>query len=158
MLNYEITRIVVELQSIAWTFPVVVLCFFVAKEASKIVKKLLLGSTKEKKSFNAQMKWLICGIFIGFTGNLIDNFYWSLPWSLNYLNDPHTKLLQDFGCFPNLLFRQFMTLAAAYCHIRAFISPTKSDCTKNLHRIIIISLLGGQCFILALYLINLFAK
>jgi hypothetical protein len=158
MLNYESARIIVELQSIAWTFPVVVLCFFVAKEAFKPLKRFTLGSKKEKDSFNPQMKWFITGIFVGFLGNCIDNFYWALPWSLNYLNEPHTKLLQDFGCFPNLLFRQTMTALAAYCHIRAFISPTKSDCTKTLHKILIVSLAAGQLFILALYIINLLAK
>lgn len=158
MLNYESTRVLVELQSIAWTFPVVVLCFFVVKESYKHVKNFLLGSLKEKKSFSRKMKWLISGIFIGFLGNLVDNFYWALPWSLNYLNDPHTKFLQDFGCFPNLLFRQIMTTVAAYCHIRAFIYPNKQDCSKTLNAILIISLLGGQVFVTCLYLINLFAK
>lgn len=68
-----------------------------------------------------EMHWLLMGIFIGFLGSSVDNLYWGLAWTAEYLKHPIKEDLFHYGVMSNLPFRQLTTLAAAYCHIRAAI-------------------------------------
>ena len=65
------------------------------------------------------------------------------------MQEPVDALI-SFGVFPNLVFRQGMTLLAAYCHIKAFI-PTENKLLANkVHKIFISTIILGQGYILLL--------
>lgn len=144
-MDYEHVRIVVELQSLALTAPVLVLCAFVVYECINPLKDSIKGS---------QMRWILMGICFGFAGNLVDNLYWMLPWTANYLGLQFTSTLVNFGVFPNLLFRQTLTSVAAYCHLRAFIPESNVKLLRFLNRAVIGSIILGQGYILTLWCIN----
>lgn len=144
-MSYENIRIMVELQSLALTLPVLILCVFVIFECLKPLKESNRGS---------QMMWILLGICCGFTGNLVDNLYWMIPWTSSYLNLAVTGDLVNFGVFPNLVFRQTLTSIAAYCHLRAFIPKTNTRLLRFVNWAVIISILLGQGYILMLQAIN----
>lgn len=144
-MNYESIRIIVELQSLALTAPVLVLCAFVIYECLHPLKTSIKGS---------QMRWILFGICFGFAGNLVDNFYWMFPWTANYLKLPITIDLVNFGVFPNLLFRQTLTSIAAYCHLRAFIPEDNTRLLNFLNWGVVTSITLGQVYILTLWCIN----
>ena len=144
-MNYENIRIIVELQSLALTAPVLVLCAFVIYECLHPLKTSIKGS---------QMRWILFGICFGFAGNLVDNLYWMFPWTANYLGLSSTPNLVNFGVFPNLLFRQTLTSIAAYCHLRAFIPEDNTKLLRFLNWGVVASILLGEGYILALWCIN----
>lgn len=144
-MNYEDIRIIVELQSLALTAPVLVLCAFVIYECLRPLKTSIKGS---------QMRWILFGICFGFAGNLIDNLYWALPWTADYLSLSSTPDLVKFGVFPNLLFRQTLTSVAAYCHLRAFIPEDNTIMLRLLNWGVVTSIVLGEGYILALWCIN----
>lgn len=141
-MRYEDIRMLVELQSLALTAPVLVLCVFVVFECLKPLKDSEKGS---------QMRWILLGIALGFSGNLVDNLYWMIPWTSNYLGLGVTPDLVNFGVFPNLIFRQTLTSIAAYCHIRAFIPKTNTRLLRFVNWAVIISVFLGQGYITILW-------
>ncbi len=141
-MSYEATRTFVELQSLAMTAPVLVLCAMVIYECITPLKTAVPRT---------QIRWILFGIILGFSGNLVDNFYWMIPWTSNYLQLPITSDLVNFGVFPNLVFRQGLTTVAAYCHIRAFISPDKPRLLLCTNIMVILSFLMGQIYIFFLH-------
>lgn len=86
---------------------------------------VVLWFDSAKKAFyekhKTEMHWLILGVFFSFLGSIVDNTYWGLAWSANYLEHPLADDLFHNGVFSNLPFRQITTLLAAYCHMRAAI-------------------------------------
>lgn len=144
-MNYEKTRIIVELQSLALTTPVLILCAFVVFECLKPLKKSERGT---------QMRWILLGIIFGFFGNFVDNLYWMIPWTSNYLNLDFTAKLVNFGVFPNIFFRQFLTALAAYCHLRAFVPSGHGTLRKAIHWSVVISVIIGQAYVFSLYAIK----
>lgn len=144
-MSYESIRTIIELQSLAFTLPVLLLCFLVVYECVPTIPHA---------QRNTQMRWILLGITIGFTGNLVDNFYWMIPWTSNYLGLPQTPDLVNFGVFPNLLFRQIFTIVAAYCHLRAFISPSRPKLIFCCNMMFFGSILLGQFFIIYLQKLN----
>lgn len=144
-MNYENIRIIVELQSLALTAPVLVLCAFVIYECLHPLKTSIKGS---------QMRWILFGICFGFLGNLVDNLYWMFPWTANYLGLSSTPDLVNFGVFPNLLFRQTLTSVAAYCHLRAFIPEDNTKLLRFLNWGVVASIVLGEGYILTLWCIN----
>lgn len=144
-MNYENIRIIVELQSLALTAPVLVLCAFVIYECLHPLKTSIKGS---------QMRWILFGICFGFLGNLVDNLYWMFPWTANYLGLSSTPDLVNFGVFSNLLFRQTLTSVAAYCHLRAFIPEDNTRLLRLLNWGVVASIILGEGYILTLWCIN----
>lgn len=137
-MNYESIRTIVELQSLALTLPVLLLCLLVVGEC--------IPSLRSAKP-QTQMRWILLGISIGFFGNMVDNFYWMIPWTANFLQLPITSDLVNFGVFPNLIFRQLLTMTAAYCHLRAFISPDRPRLLFWCNSLTCLSILAGQVYI-----------
>ena len=144
-MNYENIRIIVELQSLALTAPVLVLCAFVIYGCLHPLKTSIKGS---------QMRWILFGICFGFLGNFVDNLYWMIPWTSNYLGLSTTPDLVNFGVFPNLLFRQTLTSVAAYCHLRAFIPEDNTKLLRLLNWGVAASIILGEGYILTLWCIN----
>lgn len=144
-MNYDELRTLVELQSLAFTVPLLLMCFVVVFEAYPSIRTTPPGT---------QMRWILYGICIGFFGNMVDNLYWMFPWTAHYLKLPITADLVEFGVFPNLIFRQFCTVVACYCHIRAFINPERKGLLISLNVLLLISVISGQAFIYILQQIN----
>lgn len=148
MTLYENFKAFAQLQSLAWTLPMIALCIIVVTKAFKPAKE---ANKKGARNSSEKMKWFLTGIFIGFLGNILDNTYWAFYWGAGYLQmqEPVDALI-SFGVFPNLVFRQGMTLLAAYCHIKAFI-PTENKLLANkVHKIFISTIILGQGYILLL--------
>ena len=76
---YENIRTFIELQSLAWTMPVLAGCDLVVYECQKSLR----SNKGDKKS--KQLVWILLGICIGFTGNFVDNLYWLIPWTMSYV-------------------------------------------------------------------------
>lgn len=150
---YDQIQTIIELQSIAWTFPLVILSAYIIYECSHSLRHAI-RRTDDK--ITPQMGWIICGITIGFLGNAVDNLYWLIPWTSHYLEMPFTTNLIEFGVFPNIIFRQLMTTIAAYCHIRAFIAPTlgASRKTRRITKICLLSIAFGQLYSVIVWLIK----
>lgn len=148
-MDYEKLRSFTELGSLALTVPLVFLCFMVIYECYKPLKNCLRKAKEDKK-----ICWIIAGIFFGFSGNLVDNIYWTIPWSANYLELKSTSDLIKFGVFPNIFFRQILTAFAAYCHLRAFIAPEHNRDSMWLHAIIIITLFFGVFYVFSLWYVK----
>ena len=145
-MDYEHLRSIVELGSLALTVPLVFLCCMVIYECYVPLKHCIQKVQGDKK-----ICWIIAGIFFGFAGNLIDNIYWAIPWSSNYLGLKYTEDLIKFGVFPNIFFRQILTAFAAYCHLRAFIAPEHNRDSRWLHIIIIITFIFGVFYVFSLW-------
>ena len=137
---YENIRTFIELQSLAWTMPVLAGCALVVYECQKSLR----SNKGDKKS--KQLVWILLGICIGFTGNFVDNLYWLIPWTMSYVGCVATPDAVAAGVFPNLIFRQMLTATSAYCHIRAFISPDDNQNTKTLNKVFIVSLVIGYLY------------
>lgn len=144
-MEYESLRTFIELQSLALTAPVLVLCAFVVFECVKPLR----GSKR-----NTQMRWILLGICTGFLGNLVDNLYWMIPWTANYLGLSCTAALVNFGVFPNVFFRQFLTSVAAYCHLKAFIPDGHPRLHSLVNWAVVVSVVMGQGYIFVLWSIN----
>ncbi len=143
-------RTFVELQSLAFTVPLLVLAFLVIYESVPA----FLGCSK-----GTPMWWMVLGIILGFIGGFFDSFYWGFPWSFHYLGLPMADVLNVNGVYSNLVFRQGFGIAAAYCHLRAFIAPSKdsfrdSRLMRILHYFVVMSLVAGQLYVLTLYLVK----
>ena len=139
--DYESVRVLVELQSMAFTIPLVVLSFLVCKQASKVLVGLGRGTSHS---------WLLTGVVLGFAGRLLDSIYWMIPWTANYLHFDFVRDVQDFGVFPNLIFRQGLTIASAYCYLRAFIPAEKIGLVACVKGAIMGAALLGQVYIFCL--------
>ena len=152
-MDYESFKTIVQLQSLAWSIPVIALCFAVLWEIRKPSNELLWKKdlTKDQK----KMLWIFFGFFFGFTGKIIESIWWSIPWTLDYLNHPLWLEFNSYGVFFNIIFRQAFFTASAYCHLRAFTSPEKNEPgLKSVHWILGISLIVGQLYMITLLLIH----
>lgn len=63
--------------------------------------------------------WFVVGVSAGFLGAVLDNLYWSIPWTASYFGSPHTQSLMSSGVYFNIFTRQLSGTFAAYCHLRA---------------------------------------
>lgn len=107
------------------------------------------GLRAKKKSRN---HWLIIGIAFGFVGAVLDNAYWSIPWTLEFFDHPSTNMFIMAGVYFNVPFRQGCGIAAAYCHLRgAIASGDKGDRGMAMLNVFLIAnavLSSGVAFIL----------
>ena len=62
---------------------------------------------------------LIIGIVIGFTGKLVDNAFWFVPWLCSFLGSPDLEDYFHLGIIVNLPFRQCACIASAFFHLLA---------------------------------------
>lgn len=130
-----------ELISLALTAPAVILsCVVLYLFCSQAGKALF---TQNKSA----VQWFAMGIFIGFLGSVLDNVYWSIPWSLDYLNNDNASYFFQRGAYFNIFFRQIAGIAAGYCHIRCALSYNGNEVSeverKRLHHGLVVSTLVG---------------
>lgn len=108
--------------------------------------------------------YLIMGIFVGFVGGALDNLYWAIPWTCEYLQLDATQSWIMNGVYPNIVSRQLCGGIAGYCHVRAALSPASDAVAKlsqfaeqgreMLRRLLIVSLVGGVAFAAGLWAIR----
>jgi hypothetical protein len=152
-MTYEKLRTIIQLQSLAWTIPMLVLCFVVLWELKKPTHRACFSG----KGINNQMCWILLGLSFAFAGKIVESAWWFIPWTLAYLKHPEWLKFNNLGVFFNIIFRQAFFTVSAYCHLRAFIAPEKKNAgLKTVHWVLGISLLAGQLYMIALLLIKPF--
>lgn len=149
-MNIETLKTFTQLQSLALTLPMLVLCIMVLLEIIRPAHESCF-----KKGTRNQMCWILLGLFFGFTGKVVESIWWSIPWTMSYLGDSRWFQFNSYGVFFNIVFRQAFFTVSAYCHLRAFLPPnTGKKGLTFIHYILLISLVSGQGFILYLYYIK----
>lgn len=118
--------------TIILSLSVVFLWFPAAREAFR---------ERQKKPWESE-EWFIIGVFLGFIGEALDNTYWLLPWSAEFLNLPETQALIATGVWVNIPFRQIFSSVAAYCHIRSALSYHKKHDRRADHIVIYAAVAG----------------
>ena len=108
-----------------------------------------------KKQYPESHDWFIVGVVIGFLGSIIDNVYWTIPWSALFLDSDIYYKMIHYGVYINIFFRQGCGILAAYCHLKsAELSLDKN--VKILNNILIISNMIALVYVVTLLLIKLF--
>ena len=138
-------RTFTQLQSLAWTAPLVIMCGLVVWEVRKKTWHALLHKQK------SQMDWILIGIALGFCGKIAESLWWFVPWTLDYIQHPAWDSFNSEGVWVNLIFRQGFFTLAAYCHLRAFVAPHRSEGLRLIHWILLASILIGQLYPVVLY-------
>lgn len=132
-----------ELISLGVTVPAMYFSMLVVlhwrKEAFKAIDSRYLDSTQ----------WFIVGVVISFLGGFLDQGYWTIPWSLKFLNSDLADFFFYNGVYANIIFRQTFDLVAAYCHVKS-IYLVMNVPNRKLTRHFIISTLLGVAFMAVL--------
>jgi hypothetical protein len=134
---------VAALTSLGMTLPTVILAIGV----------IYMWFPSARDAWVAQPKkahdWFIIGVVAGFTGALLDNIYWFLPWTASFLDHPAFTTLTNLGVFFNIFFRQGLGICAAYCHLKAAELSDKSP-LKFVNKLLCISNMLGVVYVLYL--------
>ena len=135
-----------ELVSMALTVPTIVMSVYVVIQwrdgAGEAIRK-----RRDKRSV---AEWFMLGVAVGFAGAALDNLYWGVAWSANYLELESANAIFLCGVYANIPFRQIAGLYAAYCHIRSAFAFTECEKLKELKVVTIVSLAIGMCYAAAL--------
>lgn len=70
--------------------------------------------------------WMIIGVEANFVGDVVDNIWWGIAWSGDFV-DPTSTVREFFftnGIYSNVIFRQTFGLIGAMCHIKSGITTT----------------------------------
>ena len=98
------------------------------------------------------------GVAVGFLGEILDSAYWTIPWSMAFVESPHTGAWMSKGVYFNIVFRQLFTIAAATLHVQSYIQfvEEKRGYSGHLHttlvRVAVGSCLLGLAYVTALSL------
>ncbi len=137
-----------ELVSLALTVPTVVLGLTVVYLWGTEAKAAILKRNK------TATQWFIIGVAVGFVGGALDNIYWAIPWSANFLGLQSTDLLMQSGVYFNIPFRQIAGIVAAYCHIRSaivFVEGSHPLKSKHLTALVVSASIAGLVYSCFLY-------
>lgn len=105
-----------EAVSLVWTWPTVILGISVVAHWAPYVYKQL----KEQEDLTSR-DWLIMGVTVGFLGGVVDNIWWGVAWSFDFVElGNHRDWCFRHGVYSNIIFRQIFGAYAAYCHLVAF--------------------------------------
>ena len=111
-MEFTIDR-VAEIISLTLTPPTVILGFGVLFKWFKPVVTSLKSKTLKAYDF------FLLGVFVSFVGSIVDNLYWSIPWSSSFIGTEYTDYLMSIGVYFNIIFRQCSGILAAYFHLKA---------------------------------------
>lgn len=112
-MNPEHFQTACELISLWWTCPLV---------AGALVVVAIWGAEIwERRNVTPWQArdWFILGVFISFTGEILDNLYWAIAWLAHMLQTTSAEAWFHWGCLPNIFFRQACGIAAAAFHLKA---------------------------------------
>lgn len=104
-----------EVISLVWTWPVLILGIGVVLHWSPSVYRMLT-TRKDMEGYD----WLVLGVTVSFFGMVIDNAWWGIAWTVDYLQWSCKDWWFRHGVYSNVFFRQLAGAYAAYCHMRAF--------------------------------------
>lgn len=110
---YDSLHRFVSLASLVLTPATIILSLAVVIVWLDSAKRALFS--REKNS----VQWLILGVSIGFVGSIVDNAYWGVAWTADFLGHSSRDQLFKNGVYSNAPFRQLCTIAAAACHVKA---------------------------------------
>ena len=120
--------------------------FIWLKPAFHSLKNRRIDSTEE---------WFIVGVFLGFIGETLDNIYWTIAWTFQYLEMPSAEHWMAHGVLANIPFRQFLGIVAAYCHVRSAMSYNKNSEHSDLFNyLLLVSILFGFLYSISLVFIK----
>lgn len=137
-----------ELASLGLSIVTIILSGAVAILWAKAVYQIV----KNDKQLDA-MDWFIIGVFISFSKDLLDNAYWTIPWTLHFLEDPKSSFYFLNGVFSNIPIRQILGSFSAYCHIRAHYQ-FKNDNERRHDRILKLAITAGIVYSIIIVLIG----
>lgn len=127
--RFEFWQTVAEAISLCWTAPVLVFSALVVlvflREGVKTVWNIR-QATREQL--------LVLGVMIGFASKFLDNLYWAVPWSLDFVGDPRQDIWHMSGVFSNIFTRQVLGHIAAMCHLVAAWLPPRGQPLAKKHR------------------------
>jgi hypothetical protein len=107
------------------------------------------------KSKRNQMCWILIGLLFSFSGKIVESVWWSIPWTMAYIDHPKWFKFNSYGVFFNIIFRQAFFTVSAYCHLRAFLPPnTGKKALTYMHYMLFVAFLFGQAFAIYLYYIK----
>lgn len=104
-----------------------------------------------KKSDREAHDWLILGVCTGFLGSVLDNAFWGLAWTLDYIElEPARSIVFEWGALPNIFFRQLAGIFAAHCHITSFLVRSENGFYLSSYRtMVVLSILFGLIWVVA---------
>lgn len=111
-MNVNINEVVVFL-SLALTPATIIMSLMVCV----VWRKAAIDAIQDEEK--TDLDWFIVGVFVGFLGSSIDNIYWCIAWSLDFIDSSYKDWFFEHGAWSNLPFRQACTTIAAACHLVA---------------------------------------
>ena len=101
----------------------------------------------------SRVQWLILGITLGFLGQVLDNVFWQVAWTLEFLELPWRQEVFQSGAWFNIVNRQLLGCLAALCHLRsAFLASSKdAEFDTEQDRRFFWSVLCGSVFVGVMY-------
>ena len=114
-----------ECLSLAITFPTI---FFGLTVVILFWKDAIYAFKSRSRS---KIDCLVLGIFIGFFGGVLDNTYWAIPWTLDFIDHPSSNWWFRQGVYYNIFSRQLCGWTAAYFHVRAALWPAETGNSKR---------------------------
>lgn len=96
--------------------------------------------------------FLIAGVYIGFWGSMIDNAWWGVAWSADYLELPFRNFFFHNGVYPNTFFRQTALIIAGGLHVHAENMAKDTEraselAKKKTRRVVIFSIIAGVAYV-----------
>lgn len=95
-----------------------------------------------------EAQWLILGVSISFVGAFLDNLYWSIPWTLHFINSEYAASWFLRGIHFNIFFRQSTGILAALCHLRSFYAGQNGY--RSLSFLLLVAHMCGLAYLLIL--------
>lgn len=149
MIEHDVQHIA-ELISNGLSVPVIILCFSVAA----LWFKPAVHALKPNGKPTTAQQWFIIGVFFSFFGEIVDNLYWTVAWSVVYLDMPNWLSVVESGVFANIPFRQLLGIFAAYCHINSAYAFINNGEHNKSNKILTFSIVGGIIFAGILFLLR----
>lgn len=136
-----------ETTSLALTFPTVALAIYVlilwGPPAFDVIKKLIASPDTVSPT-----DWFVLGVAVGFQGSILDNLYWFVAWSVDFVNGAPSEGLIAAGVYFNIPSRQMAGMLAAYCHVRSAVATEgRGVKLQTLHSVLIWSTVAGLVYI-----------
>lgn len=109
------------------------------------------SATVIPKKQKTQVEWLIIGISIGFVSTILDNVYWTIAWSADFIDHPEAQQIVLNGVIANIFFRQLLGIMAAVCHIHKSLKDKKLWHIHHWCWFLMLSVLLGVSHIVTLF-------
>ncbi len=99
-------------------------------------------------------QWFVLGVFVGFAGSFLDNLYWGIAWTTEFIQHPSKDFWFSHGALPNIFVRQMAGIFAAFCHVKAAVEYSREKKMDNLNRTLLASLVLAVAYVATLLAIR----